>query len=463
MVITLGNVFSTVDSCTKEEYLAFRECLTYVVPNHWFAPSFKSGMWDGKKRFFKNKTFPTGLLHIVLEVIPGTVVRQTRDSEVFTLNPNVLKNKSMTGKYAYQYEAVQTMLDRKRGIVYQATNAGKNTISSAFIETLNKPTLFLVHQKELMKQTYETFTEQTSLPIGIIGSGIDNRKFVTVGMVPTISRRLNNVEMLKWLSEIECVIVDECHLSGAKTFTKVLEACTGAKYRFGLSGTPLDRSEIDNISVMSQLGGIISEVRNQALIDLTVSSKPIITMYELPMTLNANNYPDAYMEGIVENVERNQIIVSLAQKLLTEKHTILILVKRVKHGTILKQMFSECGIEVAFCYGDSSDEEREVEISAIRNGTSNILILSKIGQVGLDIPSLSAGIRSGAGQSVIETLQGLGRYLRNPKEGENTVLMYDFMDLDGSYLEKHSERRKLAYEREQFEVTVESYSVENSV
>jgi len=401
-------------------------------------------------------SFPTGLLHIIQENIETVILRQPRYSQPEIVNPCVLKDKKMIGKYSYQADTVQAMLNYRRGIVFNATGAGKTACAAAFFETLKKPALFLTHQKELAKQTIESFEKSMTLPIGMLGSGIDDRQLITVGMVPTIAKRVKdkNKDIIEWLSSLEVVVVDEVHLSSANTYLTVLQKCYGASYRIGLSGTPLDRSTIDNIKVMSQLGPVITEVRNTQLIELKVSSKPEITMVPIPDLKLDDKYEKVYTSGIIENEYRNEMIVKIVRKLLAEKKSVLILVKRIKHGNILQKMLKESGIETAFCHGESSDEERDRELRAIREGESDILILSKIGQVGLDIPRLDSGIYCGAGKSVIEVLQSLGRYLRNPTGEENTIQFYDFYDENEKYLLEHSEKRKAIYERENFTVDI---------
>jgi superfamily II DNA or RNA helicase len=418
--------------------------------------SFQQGIWDGKKRFFKGKSFPTGLLHLVQEAIPNILLRQTQYPTPVTVNPNILKDKSMTGKYAFQAITVQDMLNLRRGIVYNATGSGKSSMAAAYIETMKVPTLFLTHQTELAKQTLESFKKSITLPVGIYGGSVDNRSFVTIGMVPTISRRLKDKQVLEWLRTIKCVVVDETHLASADTFTRVLEACTNACYRFGLSGTPLDRSEIDNIKVKAQTGPVISEVRNKDLTAINVLSKPEITLVSIPALSLDGKYAEVYDTGIVNNVVRNRKIVNITKKLLKENKSVLLLVKRVAHGEILQQMLKTQGINTAFCYGESTEEERDKGIGDIKSGKSNILIMSKIGQCGLDVPRLDSGVYCGAGKSVIEVLQSLGRYLRNPNEGENIIQFYDFYDNTEKYLKAHSEKRKAIYEREGFTVKLDS-------
>ena len=487
MIISVGNVKSKIIECSQDEYILFRDALSFMKQGAWFNPAFKSGAWDGKEYLFSGKSFSTGNLQLVIDAVPDVIIRKSRLPRPLKANPTILKTKHMKGKYAYQLKGVQAVLNKRRGILHFATNAGKTAIAASFIKTINKPTLFLVDKKELMLQASETFREETGLEVGVWGSGKDTRAFITVGMVQTIYRQLKKKEARDWLANIEVVVIDETHGSGAKTFLKTLEQCTSASYRVGLSGTPLTKSNLENAKVKSQLGEVIARISNEDLIKLKVSAKPIVTMIKIDQKeavkvhkiLSAENtkidkaekkikiYPKVYEAGIVENKLRNGIAVKLIRKLLTKQHTILILVKRVKHGTIIKEMLNKQGIKVAFCHGESTDEEREKEISAIKNRESNILILSKIGQIGLDIPYLSSGIYLTAGKSEVEVVQSIGRYLRLPEDGAKEILFYDFYDKDSysdrgyfveGYLEKHSEIRKGYYEQEGFETTVMDFS-----
>jgi len=472
MKILIGNVRSRVTDCAGSDIVKIDTALMFQTKGYQYSKLYRLGRWDGYTHLFSKalRTFPTGLLHLVLKVVPNAeVIGYEKGTEV-EVDPHILATKSLTGKYAYQKDTIEAMLREKRGILYQATNAGKTSVCAAFLAILRKKTLFLVDRKELMIQAYEEFTTETDLEIGRFGSGIDNKKFVTVGMVQTIARKIKSrdKETLAWLKTIDIVVVDEVHGASSKTFLSILEKCVNADYRFGMSGTPFSSDELANAKVMSQLGPEIVRIRNSDLIKTKVSSEPIVSLVRINQARakaatqlaraesdsKQKAYTVAYTVGIVENETRNSLVVHSTRDLLSKGHTILILVKRIKHGNILKGMFSDSGIEVAFCHGESSDEERELEISSLRNGVSKVLILSKIGQTGLNIPSLSCGWYAGGGKSKTEVIQSMGRYLRNPSGGETEVLFFDFYDEDNDYLEKHSKIRESYYRDEGFTTTI---------
>ena len=487
MLIEFGNVRSRIIEATKEEYSLFRDILTVVVPNYFFAKSFINKTWDGKYRFFYKQTFPTGLTFLLQEKMSITI-RKSRSRKLLDIRPNILKSKFLTGKYAYQFDVVQQVLREETGLWHLATNSGKTVIAAALLQILSRKALYLVNSKDLLNQAYNLFTEEMSLPVGRLGAGIEDIATVTIGMPQTIVNRMKTDPVKSWLKSVEVVIADECHLASAKTWQTILQKCTNAKYRYGLSGTPLDRGELDNLKVMAYLGPVVARVTNQELIDRKVSSIPIVEFIEINhfsekntehfeevkrlkslvriteneklkeglkrklKKLQVQSYPLTENECIVNNYARNREIAELTDHLVNNGEIILILVKRIEHGKILEKMLRRDGITTVFRSGESTLEERTDSFQSLREKKSQVLVASKIAELGLDIPSLSCIIRASGGKSTVSTLQAIGRGLRNPTEDVNYIRFYDFFDRGVKFLEEHSEQRKKDYERENFKV-----------
>jgi len=87
----------------------------------------------------------------------------------------------------YQLDAFYAALERKRGILHLATNAGKTLIAAALAKVLDIPTLFVVHRKTLLQQTYDAFKEHINKSeLGRVGDGLfEPNKFTnTHGLKP---------------------------------------------------------------------------------------------------------------------------------------------------------------------------------------------------------------------------------------------------------------------------------------
>lgn len=454
MEITVGNVYSKVTQCSAEEFTQYRKALTFFVPNYWFSPRFKAGNWGGQIYLFSNKKFPTGLLSLVKQAVPNLIVRERKSRvDISDIKDDFLNHKRMNGKYSYQLDVVKTAIKKRRGIVSIATGGGKTIIAAGVIKYLDIPTLFLVPTRDLLAQTHKVFTEEIGGKIGIWGNGKEDLQHITVGMPKTITNRISTKKYREFVESIQCIWADECHLAGSKTWQTVLKACIGASYRFGLSGTALVKSDLDNANVMAYMGEEIYKISNDDLIKLQANSTPLVTFFKIIHLTGEEEYTGIYNDCIVNGKLRNQTVVETAISLLKNPtETVLILVQKIPHGLVLQKLFSEKGVDITFCYGDSEVEFREQSLEDLRSGKIRCLILSRIGELGIDVPCLSSLIYAGGGKSTVGTLQRIGRLLRNPEQLENQVNYFDFYDLNVRFLEKHSQKRLEDYTAEGFEI-----------
>jgi superfamily II DNA or RNA helicase len=83
-------------------------------------------------------------------------------------------------------------------------------------------------------------------------------------------------------------------------------------------------------------------------------------------------------------------------------------------------------------------------------GCGNILCHNSIVDEGVDISRIEVLVLLAGKKSRRQLLQRVGRGLRR-KEGQNKVLIVDFMDYGSRYLEKHSKARVQIYTKEKFE------------
>ena len=442
-----------------------REILTFKDEERFFKKAYREGGWDGCYRYLKHSAklgmyyFKSGFLSLVAGALDEPYrVRRKKHSHPLTVDPNTLPNYSMTGRYSYQHKVVEKALQKEYGVLDLATNAGKTVIAAAMIKALDCPTLFVVPFRTLLFQSSKTLREETGLEVGLLGAG--HKDLDTQVVVATAASAANQDE--EWLARFKGVIVDECHLASADTYLTILDGCRNAFFRYGLSGTPFDRKKMNNVKLMSVLGDAIYKVSNKDLIEAGVSATPTVRMIsqkdsseELsPDKLKV--WQSCYKAHITDNDYRNGKIVKVAERHVNEGDKVLILVRMIKHGRALEKMFSEDGFDIPFYYGDTKDTVLEEGLTEMREGETPALILSSIGEVGLDIPNLDVMIRATGYKSTVSVLQGIGRLLR--AEGEKTrVFLYDFYDQMDNFTRKHSESRYADYLAEGFEI--EDYTV----
>lgn len=446
ILIRYNHCFSHLSNLTKEQSKTIDQALAVKSENAWRSPVFQSGRWDGKKHFYLKKSgnFPTGLLRIVVNLIKKNnweyKIENYPGRSVIKPNFNVgLELRD------YQKEAVITSLKARRGILYCAVNAGKTVIGTSIIKSINKPTLWITHLKILQDQTIKelkkAFPEEE---IGIIGQGKFKPEKITVAIIKSLCSKdpLKRVKINQYLKTIDVLINDEFHRSCALNWYSVIMK-TSAKYKYGLSGTPIKENDIEDTKLVACTGNIIYHISQEELIKRGISAKPTIYMIKCnqgadPVFLDAQSF---YQECIVENKYRNSKVLETIIKKCKNKPTI-IYVERIEHG----KWFEENIENSKFIYGETKKKDRDKAIKELVNKKIDVLITSVILKEGINIYGIEVLIIASAGKKHIQTI---GRALRG---GNRTIEIYDFQDSFNKSFNKQTKERIKKYEKEGFEI-----------
>lgn len=414
-----------------------------------YMPRYKNGRWDGYIRLFRNNQFPSGLCSFVIEALSNAGysvgVEQYDPGEQW--QDGVVGPTMFTGIRLrhYQLHAIKTLMAYERGVAKMATNAGKTVIIAALAKAHLGRVLVLVTKKDLMYQTSERLSQRLDEPVGCVGDGKNVWERVTVGMVQTLVRRLDQSVTKMALSGIGCVMFDECHHIPSKTAQYVM-CSIPAPVRFGFSGTPLSHQSLDDLVLIGATGPVVVEVTNADLIEQGVSAKPVVSMYKVESQDHADDkYAQAYKACIVENYERNDIIAEQVGR--RQAASALILVDRIAHGDVIARLIPGA----RFVNGSHSIEKRLEALNGLRQGNGRVVISTPIFDEGVDIPAVDLLVLAGGGKGHRKLLQRIGRGMRQ-KEGPNTLHVIDFADLTNKYLADHSRARWMLYKLEGFDV-----------
>ena len=241
------------------------------------------------------------------------------------------------------------------------------------------------------------------------------------------------------------VVVHNCHHVAADTWYELVRRCN-AFYRFGLSGTPLKRSDGGDMKLIGATGGVVFQIRNKELIERGISVRPHITWIKVtqPLLAKGIKYPEAYRLGIVENVWRNTVVARATAERVERGLNVLILVTELKHGRILDEKLWNFTpgsfIPHQFLSGQEASEVRTKAFDDFRRGDLRVLIATSIMNEGIDMPNIDALVLAAGGKSSIRTLQRVGRGLR--KGGNiDRLEVVDFVDFQSKYLLEHSLQR----------------------
>lgn len=454
---------------------AVRAATSWRVEGAEYSKAYRRGAWDGRKHLFHAKTgaFPTGLVKVVEGVLHATSVAYVTadhredpysgEPEEDQDNPQGLQHQKVgtfaiqgapfVGRYSYQLDAARDMVAAKQGIVRIATNGGKTEIACGVTNYLDIRTLFIVTSKELLYQARARFATRLGLPleeIGIIGDGHwQPGEWVTISTLDTLESRLDTPECQSFLKKQELLFIDECHHVGSETWYTVATLC-GAYYRFGLSGTPLDRTDGANLRLRAATGDVIVDIGNEFLVNLGVSAKAHIVFDKVssPQIKKGSRYNTVYKQGVVENDEMTAKVIQWTQLCHAQGLSVLILIDEIPHGRSLDEKLwtdTDDGVFIPhqFIYGEESTEVRADALREFGERKLPVLIASTILDEGVDVPTIDVVICAGSRKSKIRTLQRLGRGLRGDR-----LIVIEFSNFCHQYLLEHSLQRYRDYKAE---------------
>ena len=367
----------------------------------------------------------------------------------------------------YQRAAVMRIVERERGIIAHATGLGKSEVVIALMRILPCRWLFMVHRTSLVEQTADRFDLRAlehrtgEEPAGRIGEGRwQAGKRVTFATFQTLYEGLSRGDprTLELLKSAQAIAVDEAHTLPSATHLKVVTATVNARWRVGLSGTPLSRGDRKSIYALGALGPIVHEVRAEEGQRRGVLAKAEIRFVPCFQTHGSRSYNTVYRDLVTRSDRRNALLVSLCQR--AEKPCLLF-VRETDHGRTLEKALWRAGIRCAFIYGQHSTDWRNTVHKQLERAALDVVIASVIDQEGVDLPFLRSVVIACGGESVIATLQRLGRGMRIERDTSGNVIKdsfqaFDVLDQGQRWLERHAEARKASCLEQGFSTIVES-------
>lgn len=276
----------------------------------------------------------------------------------------------------------------------------------------------------------------------------------------------------EWFDQFRVIIGDEAHLFTGPAIKSIMEKCTEAPYKFGLTGT-IGNAKTHEYVLTGLFGPIKRFVTTKKLIDDgTVADFKIKALvlgypYETRKSFRENinkvqkekRYHDE-REFIINNQKRNLFIRNLVWSLENQNNLILFELVE-KHGKILEPLLQKEGRHLHFIYGNTPGEERERIRNLIENDPKkNHNILASYGTLstGVNLRRLDNLILASGSKSEIRILQSIGRTLRKGN-GADKATLYDIADdlSLGSYANytfHHFQKRTEIYTAEQFPFSI---------
>jgi len=254
------------------------------------------------------------------------------------------------------------------------------------------------------------------------------------------------------LSSMDCVLVDEAHVSRARSLQKILSKSTNASVRLGFTGT-LPIPKLEMWQIQGYLGPVLKEYTASDLAKLGYVSH--CTVHSISVKY-ASRITGEYNE-IKDAVFQNEYRLRLIKDILSQcDSNILVLVGKIeKEGHLLKEYLdanNDMGKEVVFIWGDTKTSERDHWRAELEKRKNIILIATyPIFSMGVNVPSLAYIILASPFKSNVRVLQSVGRALRIHADKIGGAHIYDIIDLV-KFLNKHGDTRLRYFIREGFHI-----------
>ncbi len=443
--------------------------MNYLMKNaHFMIQAMKQrGVhYDGIKRLYRRRSYggetTIGYMHTCHRILKeyahsqgmkfALTIKDFRNQEVMAQQITMpLRLNTEFDLYDFQEQAVETLINFRWGTCEIGTGGGKTAIAAEAIRRLATKTLFIIDGKDLLMQTKDEYEQMLGIECGVVGMGSrDFSKPITLATIQTLSK--NAKEFAGELSKFSFVIYDECHGVACKTHEIVSKLLTNTKYRFSFSATAR-RDDGNTKLIYAHCGTIVISLPAKELIKRGVLVPPICTFYKYKADISPSaDWQSEYVDYLVENDTRNQMIVSKAKELVKEGKQLMILCTRIKHCEYLLSQLPDAKL----IYGGTKDDVRYDIKKEFNDGKFNILIGNlKIFNKGINIPSLDGVINAAGNAGDTLTVQTIGRPLRKAK-GKTAAFYIDFVD-NGEYLHKHSMSRIKALRDEEYKVVIEEW------
>ena len=337
---------------------------------------------------------------------------------------------------AYQREAVDSFWHGGSGVVVLPCGAGKTLVGAAAMAEAKATTLILVTNTVSARQWRDELVKRTSLTAEEIGeySGAKKEvKPVTIATYQVLTTRRKGVYTHLELLDAKdwgLIVYDEVHLLPAPIFR--MTADLQARRRIGLTAT-LVREDGREGDVFSLIGpkrydAPWKDIESQGWIAPAECTEVRVTLPQGERLAYATAEPEERYRLASCTAEKTALVKRLVAK-HGEEPTLVI-------GQYLDQL-DELGeaLGVPVIKGDTTVKERERLFNAFRSGEEKLLVVSKVANFSVDLPSATVAIQvSGSFGSRQEEAQRLGRLLRPKPDGHAahfyTIVTRDTVDAD---------------------------------
>jgi DNA excision repair protein ERCC-3 len=336
----------------------------------------------------------------------------------------------------YQSDAVESFWHGGSGVVVLPCGAGKTIVGAAAMARAKATTLILVTNTVSARQWRDELLRRTTLTEDEIGEYSGARKEVRPVTIATYqvmtTRRKGAYAHLELLDARDwgLIVYDEVHLLPAPIFR--MTANLQARRRIGLTATLVreDGREGDVFSLIGpkRFDAPWKDIEAQGWIAPAECVEVRVTLPDGERLAYATVEPEERYRLAASTGGKTRLAQRLVQKHDGEPTLVI--------GQYLEQL-DEIGetLDAPVIKGETPVSERERLFQAFREGEIKLLVVSKVANFSVDLPSATVAIQvSGSFGSRQEEAQRLGRLLRPKGDGRSarfyTLVTRDTVDAE---------------------------------
>ncbi|OYO24495.1 helicase [Enemella dayhoffiae] len=336
----------------------------------------------------------------------------------------------------YQRLAAESFWHGGSGVVVLPCGAGKTIVGAASMALAGSTTLILVTNTVSARQWKDELLRRTSLSADEIGEYSGARKEirpVTIATYQVITTKRGGVHQHLELFDARdwgLVIYDEVHLLPAPVFRRTADL--QARRRLGLTATLVreDGREGDVFSLIGpkRFDAPWKDIEAQGWIAPADCVEVRVTLPEADRLAYAMADPEARYRLAATAEAKTAVVEELVRRHAG--------VPRLVIGQYVDQLDELAErLGAPLIKGETTTRQRQQLYEAFRSGEIDLLVVSKVANFSVDLPSAQVAIQvSGAFGSRQEEAQRLGRLLRPKSDGVTArfyaVVARDTVDAD---------------------------------
>ncbi len=348
----------------------------------------------------------------------------------------------------YQRQAADAFWHGGSGVVVLPCGAGKTIVGAAAMARAGATTLILVTNTVSARQWRDELLRRTHLSEDEIGEYSGAKKQIrpiTIATYQVITTKRGGVHPhleLFGARDWGLVIYDEVHLLPAPVFR--MTADLQARRRLGLTATLVreDGREGDVFSLIGpkRFDAPWKDIENQGYIAPADCVEVRVTLSEPERMTYAVAEPDVRYRLASTADSKTDVVVDLVRKHAGTPTLVI-----GQYVDQLDELAERLGAPLI--KGDTTVRQREKLYESFRSGEIDLLVVSKVANFSVDLPSAQLAIQvSGAFGSRQEEAQRLGRLLR-PKSAGVTARFYAVVSRDTVDAEFAAHRQRFLAEQ----------------